>query len=104
MSVTLRLARHGAIHRPFYHLVAADHRKARNGRFIEKLGYYDPQQEPAQFEFNAERIQFWYGQGAEVSTTVAKLLKVKQIKLERVKTATKAGKAPKAKTVKKAKA
>jgi small subunit ribosomal protein S16 len=86
MSVTLRLARHGAIHRPFYHLVAADHRMARNGRFIEKLGYYDPQKDAAGFEFNAERVQFWYGQGAEVSGTVAKLLKVKQVKLERAKT------------------
>jgi ribosomal protein S16 len=52
------------------------------------LGYYNPQQEPSQFEFDPERVQFWYGQGAEVSTTVAKLLKVKNVKLERVKTAT----------------
>lgn len=96
MAVTLRLARHGSKNRPFYHLVAADHRMRRDGRFIEKLGLYDPASEPSFVEFKEDRIRHWFGLGAEVSPTVVKLLKAKNIKLERVKT-TAPGKTPKQK-------
>jgi small subunit ribosomal protein S16 len=96
MAVTLRLARHGSKNRPFYHLVATDHRMRRDGRFIEKLGLYDPANEPSFVEFKEDRIRHWYGLGAEVSPTVAKLLKAKNIKLEREKT-TAPGKTPKKK-------
>jgi small subunit ribosomal protein S16 len=83
MAVHVRLQRHGSTHRPFYHVVATDHRNARNGKFIEKLGYYDPAHEPSTFELKAERIQFWYSKGAQLSTTVAKLAKLKNIDLRR---------------------
>lgn len=87
MSVTIRLARHGGTHRPFYHIVATDHRSARNGRFIERLGYYDPNHNPSTFEVKADRAQFWYERGAELSNTIAKLLHAKNIKLTRTPSA-----------------
>lgn len=83
MAVTLRLARHGSTHRPFYHVVAADSRKARNGRYLEKLGYYDPNANPSVIELKEDRVQHWYGNGATLSPTVSKLLKVKSVKLTR---------------------
>lgn len=86
MAVHVRLARHGTRNRPFFHLVATDHRMARDGRFIEKLGVYDPGKNPSLVDFKEDRVQFWYGQGAVLSDTVAKLLKVKNIKVERTQT------------------
>ena len=83
MAVTLRLARHGSTHKPFYHVVAADHRKRRDGRFIEKLGYYDPNKSPSVIELKADCVQHWYKMGAQLSPTVAKLIKAKQIELSR---------------------
>lgn len=83
MAVHVRLQRHGSIHRPFYHVVAADHRKARNGRFIEKLGYYDPNKEPSQIVLKPERVQYWYSKGAQLSDTVKKLAKLEKIELSR---------------------
>ena len=66
MALTLRLQRHGSTHRPFYHLVAADSRSPRDGRFIEKLGYYDPNQEPSVIEMKEDRVQYWYQNGAQL--------------------------------------
>ena len=83
MALTLRLQRHGSTHRPFYHIVATDSRRPRNGRFIEKLGYYDPNKEPSIMEVKADRVQYWYSHGAQVSTAVANILKRKSIKLDR---------------------
>lgn len=83
MAVTLRLARHGATHRSFFHIVATDSRNARNGKFIEKLGYYDPNQEPSVMELKVDRAQYWFGQGAEVSDAVANILRKKKIQLKR---------------------
>jgi ribosomal protein S16 len=51
------------------------------GRFIEKLGTYDPGHEPSSIELKEDRIQFWYERGAQLSPTVAKLLKIKNVKL-----------------------
>ena len=78
MSVKIRLRRDGAKKRPFYHLVAADERRARNGRFIEELGYYNPivaaDAEPI-LVLKADRIRYWLGVGAQPSETAAALLK-----------------------------
>jgi len=78
MSVRLRLRRDGAKKRPFYHLVAADCRRARNGRFIEQLGYYNPivaaDAEPI-LVLKDERIRYWLSVGAQPSDTAAALLK-----------------------------
>jgi small subunit ribosomal protein S16 len=85
MSVKIRLRRDGAKKRPFYHLVAADERRARNGRFIEELGYYNPivaaDAEPI-LVLKEDRIRYWLGVGAQPSETASALLKKKGI-LER---------------------
>lgn len=77
MAVVIRLTRGGAKKRPFYHIVAADSRKARDGRYIERLGYYNPiakgQEIPLFLE--QDRIQYWTEQGAQPSDRVANLLK-----------------------------
>jgi small subunit ribosomal protein S16 len=74
--VTIRLARHGAKKRPFYHLVVADSRKARNKRFIERVGFYNPiatgGEEALRIEM--DRIDYWKSVGATVSDRVAKLV------------------------------
>lgn len=75
--VTIRLARAGAKKRPFYHVVATEKSSPRDGRFIERLGYYNPLargQEP-KLVLNDERIQHWRGNGAQVSERVAFLIK-----------------------------
>ncbi len=78
MSVKIRLRRDGAKKRPFYHVVAADSRRARNGRFIEELGYYNPivaaENEPV-LVLKEDRIRYWLGVGAQPSDTAAALLK-----------------------------
>lgn len=75
--VIIRLARGGAKNRPFYNVVVADSRTRRDGRFIERLGFYDPVAREGQeaLRINAERIAYWQGQGAQLSDTVAKLVK-----------------------------
>lgn len=83
MAVHIRLQRKGNTNRPFYHVVAADHRARRDGRFLEKLGYYDPTTEPSTIELKDERLQHWYSQGAQLSETVAKIAKIKKIALNR---------------------
>lgn len=86
MAVALRLQRRGRTHRPFYKIVASDSRNPRDGKFIEEIGYYDANNEPSTISINAERAQYWYGVGAEVSETVRKLLKAQKIELSRGKT------------------
>lgn len=84
--VTIRLARHGKKSKPFYHIVATDSRSARNGRFLEKLGHFDPNHKPSQYVIKADRVQHWFGLGAQLSTQVAKLVKIENIELKRVVT------------------
>ena len=93
MSVKLRLRRDGSKKRPFYHLVAADSRRARNGRFIEELGYYNPivaaQAEPV-LVLKDDRIRYWLSVGAQPSETAAALLKKKGLMERTVPKTTKA--------------
>ena len=75
--VVIRLARGGAKKRPFFNLVVADSRRARDGRFIERLGFYDPKA-PAGREslrIDRQRLSHWTAQGALLSPTAARLLK-----------------------------
>ncbi len=77
MALKLRLARGGAKKRPFYRIVVADSRSPRDGRFIEKLGYYDPlkpKDAEDRLKFDAERVQYWLGQGAKPTDRVARFL------------------------------
>ncbi|MDI9335942.1 MAG: 30S ribosomal protein S16 [Gammaproteobacteria bacterium] len=74
--VVIRLARAGAKSRPFYHIVVADKRSPRDGRFIERLGYYNPLKESADsLSINLERLKHWQNTGAQASDTVVKLVK-----------------------------
>ena len=77
MAVRIRLARGGAKKRPFYRIVAADARSPRDGRFLEKLGSYNPllkSDDANRVVLNEERIRYWLGQGAQVSDRVARFL------------------------------
>ena len=77
MSVKIRLSRGGAKKRPFYHIVAADSRQPRDGRFLEKLGFFNPMRpkdSPERTKLNAERIQYWLGVGAQPTERVQKIL------------------------------
>jgi small subunit ribosomal protein S16 len=75
--VVIRLARGGANKRPFFSLVVADSRRATQGKFIERVGFYDPKA-PAGREslrVNVERLKHWQGKGAQLSPTVKRLVK-----------------------------
>jgi len=75
--VTIRLARGGAKKRPFYSLVVTDSRNARDGRYIERVGYFNPIASGKEVRLNVdqERVNYWFAQGAQTSERVAKLLK-----------------------------
>ena len=75
--VVIRLARGGAKKRPFFNLVVADSRRARDGRFIERLGFYNPKAPAGQesLRIDRARLAHWQGQGAILSATAARLLK-----------------------------
>ncbi|MCJ0825089.1 30S ribosomal protein S16 [Luteimonas sp. 50] len=75
--VKIRLTRGGAKKRPFYHVIVTDSRSARDGRNIERVGYYNPVAAGAEkrVELDAERIQYWIGQGAQMTDKVADLFK-----------------------------
>lgn len=75
MAVRMRLARHGAKKRPFYRIVVADSESPRDGRFLEKVGTYNPLCEPAEVTLKTERVQYWLQQGAIPSDTVKSILK-----------------------------
>ena len=77
MAMKIRLARGGSKKRPFYRIVAADSRMPRDGRFIEKLGTYNPllpKDSEERVKMNVERIQYWMDQGAQPSDRVSRFL------------------------------
>ena len=75
--VVIRLARGGAKKRPFYQVVVTDSRNARDGRFIERVGFFNPvaKGNAESFRLDAERYQYWISQGAQPSDRVAQLAK-----------------------------
>ncbi len=75
--VVIRLARGGAKKRPFFNVVVADARRARDGRFIERIGFYDPKAPEGHetFRLNRERLAHWQSVGAQPSDTVSRLAK-----------------------------
>lgn len=75
MAVKIRMKRLGAKKQPFYRIVVADSRRARNGRFIEELGFYNPVSEPRMFRINADKVKTWISNGAKPSDTVNRLFK-----------------------------
>lgn len=74
MAVRIRLRRHGAKKRPFYRLVVADSRAARDGAFIEQLGYYNPIAEPAEIRIDEAKTLDWLRKGAQPSDSAKQLL------------------------------
>ena len=75
--VTIRLARGGAKNRPFYHVVVTDSRNSRDGRYIERLGFFNPlaRGNEERLRLDVERIAHWQSHGAQPSDRVAKLIK-----------------------------
>ncbi|MBL4813251.1 MAG: 30S ribosomal protein S16 [Rhodobacteraceae bacterium] len=77
MAMKIRLARGGSKKRPFYSIVAADSRMPRDGRFVEKLGTYNPllpRDSEERVKMNMERVQYWLGQGAQPTDRVSRML------------------------------
>ena len=75
--VTIRLARGGAKKRPFYNIVVTDRRNRRDGRYIERIGYFNPiaSGQAERLVVDRERVDYWLGQGAQASERVTNLLK-----------------------------
>jgi small subunit ribosomal protein S16 len=71
----IRLARFGAKKKPFYRIVVIEKERARNGRNLEVVGHYNPLTDPAKVDLNRERIAHWTKNGAQLSETVARLVK-----------------------------
>jgi small subunit ribosomal protein S16 len=76
MAVKIRLARHGSKGNPFYRIVVADARSPRDGRFIDRIGTYNPRTQPSEIQVDEEKAREWLGKGAQPTDQVRKLLKV----------------------------
>jgi len=75
MAVKIRLKRMGQKKAPFYRIVVADSRSPRDGKFIEEIGTYDPNQEPSVFKVNEDSAKKWLNNGAQPTDVVAKIFK-----------------------------
>ncbi len=75
MAVRIRLTRLGKKKKPFYRIIVADSECARDGKFLDIVGTYDPMQEPAEITINDDKLQNWLGKGALPTTTVKSLIK-----------------------------
>ena len=75
--VVIRLARSGAKKRPFYNMVVTDSRNRRDGRFVERIGFYNPKAagKEVPLRIDLERLAYWEGHGAQLSPTAARLVK-----------------------------
>lgn len=78
--VTIRLARGGSKKRPFFHMTVCDSRDPRNGRFIERVGFFNPvaRGQEERLRIDGERVGYWVSQGAQISDRVASLIKESQ--------------------------
>ena len=88
MSMKIRLARGGSKKRPHYSIVATDSRMPRDGRFLEKLGVYDPllaKDNEGRVKMDIERIQYWIGQGAQPTDRVARFLEAAGVVAKKVR-------------------
>ncbi|AQR65678.1 30S ribosomal protein S16 [Aquaspirillum sp. LM1] len=79
--VVIRLARGGAKNRPFFNIVVTDSRNRRDGRFIERVGFYNPvaNERQERVRLAMDRVSYWTGVGAQVTEAVAKLLKQQKV-------------------------
>ena len=76
MAVKIRLSRHGAKGTPFYRIVVADSRSPRDGRFIDRIGTYNPRTQPSDIQVDADKAKKWLGKGAQPTDQVRKLLQI----------------------------
>ena len=85
--VTIRLSRAGAKKRPFYHITVTDSRKPRDGRFIERVGFFNPiaQGNDVRLKVDHERVNYWVGTGASLSERVESLIKESKLSPEEIK-------------------
>jgi small subunit ribosomal protein S16 len=107
MAIKIRMSRAGAKNRPFFKIVAADSRSPRDGRFIEKLGTYDPLLEkdnPKRVVLDVERIKYWLSVGAKPSDRIARFLHEANLGAKPVIRETPQKSAPKTKAQERAKA
>lgn len=74
MAVTIRLARYGATKRPYYRVVATEKTNRRDGKFIERLGSYNPLLDPAVFNVKEDRLRYWLGNGARTTDILRRLV------------------------------
>ena len=79
MATKIRLARHGKKGKPFYHIVTADSRAKRDGRYIERIGSYNPNTNPATIDIDFNRAMYWVGVGAQPTDTVRAMLSYKGV-------------------------
>ena len=73
--VKIRLSRFGARHRPYYHVVVADSEYPRDGRFLEKVGIYDPHKPFSEAKLNMQRVEYWRTVGAKATSRVEKIIR-----------------------------
>lgn len=85
MSVKLRFARAGRKKTPFYHIVAADSRNARDGRYIERVGYFNPFEKTTPLVWDTARVEHWLSVGAEPSDRVSKILIAEKVGTEKLR-------------------
>lgn len=76
MAVKIRLARRGSNRAPYYRIVVADSRSPRDGRFIDRIGTYNPRTEPSDIQVDVEKAKEWLGKGAQPTDQVRKLLQI----------------------------
>jgi len=76
MAVKIRLTRRGSTKAPFYRIVVADARSPRDGKFIDRVGTYDPLKNPSEIQVDEEKAREWLGKGAQPTDQVRKLLKI----------------------------
>lgn len=76
MAVKIRLSRRGSKGAPFYRIVVADARSPRDGKFLDRVGTYNPRTEPSEIKVDAEKAREWLGKGAQPTDQVKKLLKI----------------------------
>ncbi len=76
MAVKIRLTRRGSTKAPFYRIVVADARSPRDGKFIDRVGTYDPLKDPSEIVVDEEKAREWLGKGAQPTDQVRKLLKI----------------------------
>jgi small subunit ribosomal protein S16 len=85
MTVKLRFARAGRKKQAFYHVVVADERMPRNGRYLERLGYYNPMLKENRLNWDADRVAHWLNTGAQPTTAVGKLILAEKIGTDKVR-------------------